>query len=289
MISLLLPTRGRPTLVARLFDSIAEKTRDLSQIEVVVYIDDDDRDSFGIQDTRFSVKVTIGHRLTMGGYNSACLTNASGDIAILINDDMVIRTQGWDDIVRELDTRFPDKVYLGYGNDLFKGSKLCTFPILSRKTCEILEKPFPVEYRGAFIDYHLLDIFKRLSHIGHDRICYLDNLVFEHLHYRTGKGQFDETYQKRGRYDDDPEFFKLRDERSRGARRLIQHIGETQQRPRRDFGIFSKPPNVLGALLSYAKAALPDDELPLRWRIFLFVWFVGRYLASKGYLGKKRK
>lgn len=289
MISLLLPTRARPTQVARLFDSIAEKTRDLSRIEVVIYIDDDDRASFGIRDTRFSTKVTSGPRLTMGGYNSACLAKASGSIAVLINDDMVIRTQGWDDIVRALDSRFPDKIYLGYGNDLFKGSKLCTFPILSRKTCEILEKPFPVEYRGAFIDYHLLDIFKRLSHIGHNRICYLDHLVFEHMHFRACKCQFDETYQKRERYDDDPKFFQLRDERSRGARRLIQSIGRTQKLRGRDFGTFSRPSSVFSALLAYAKAGLPDDELPLRWRLFLFVWFVGRYLASQGYLGKTRQ
>lgn len=289
LISLLLPTRGRPKLVARLFDSIAEKTRHLSRVEVIVYIDDDDSDSFGVKEDRFPTKVTIGPRLTMGGYNSSCLSKSSGEIVILINDDMVIRTQDWDNIVRELDSRFDDKVYLGYGNDLFKGAQLCTFPILSRKTCEVLERPFPVNYRGAFIDYHLLDIFKRLSKAGHERICYLENLVFEHLHYRTGKGSFDETYQKRGRYDDDPEFFKLRDERSRGSRKLMQIIGGNFSSSPHNIRKFSQPSNFLNAFVTYAKATLLDNELYLRWRIFLFAWFVGRYLASKGYLGKNRQ
>lgn len=289
MISLLLPTRGRPALVARLFDSIAEKTRHLSRIEVIVYVDDDDPGSFGITEDRFAVKVTVGPRLTMGGYNSTCLAKASGEIVILINDDMVIRTQGWDDVVRELDSRYPDKVYLGYGNDLYKGRNLCAFPILSRRCCEALLEPFPSAYRGAFIDYHLLDIFKRVQKAGYSRICYLEHLVFEHMHFRSGKGNLDATYTARKRFGDDAEFFRLRDERSRGARKLMRQIDGHTPAASRDNVPFSPPKNVLGAVIAYTRATLPDDELPLRWRMYLYVWFVGRYLASKGYLGKSRQ
>lgn len=289
MISLVLPTRGRPTLVARLFDSLAEQTRDLRGIEVIVYIDDDDTGSIGISENRFAMTKIVGPRLSMGGYNTACLDKSRGDIIVLINDDMVVRTPHWDDLIRELDNRFEDKVYLGYGNDLFKGSKLCTFPILSRRACETLGEPFPVAYKGAFIDYHLLDIFKRIAHAGHERICYLENLVFEHLHYRTGKADFDETYQKRGRFDDDPVFFRLRDSRSAGAAALLENIRGTHVEPRPQAGGFEAPGTVPGAALTYGQRLLLDAELPLRWRGFLYIWFVGRFLASKGYLGASRR
>lgn len=289
VISLVLPTRGRPSLVTRLFNSIAEQTRDASSIEVIAYIDDDDTGSFDITETRFPFKKIIGPRLSMGGYNSACLEASAGSIVVLINDDMVVRTRHWDDLIRGLDNRFTDKVYLGYGNDLFKGAKLCTFPILSRQTCNLLVEPFPRSYKGAFIDYHLLDIFKRIEHAGHARICYLENLVFEHLHYRTGKASFDETYQKRGRYDDDPVFFQLRNARSTGAERLLRSIDNSLSLSRRDTKEFTAPASVPGALARFADRLFLDDELPIRWRLFLYIWFVGRYLASRGYLGASRK
>ena len=44
-ISLLLPTRGRPAWVERLFDSIVATASQLARIEVVMYVDDDDAGS----------------------------------------------------------------------------------------------------------------------------------------------------------------------------------------------------------------------------------------------------
>jgi hypothetical protein len=40
--SFLLPTRERPDLVSRFFDSIVENTSDLKNLEIVMAIDDDD-------------------------------------------------------------------------------------------------------------------------------------------------------------------------------------------------------------------------------------------------------
>lgn len=284
LVSLLLPTRARPALALRLFDSIQERTRHLDRVEVVLYVDEDDLPSHSLNHDAFKVKVIIGPRLSMGGYNTACLANADGQIIILINDDMVIRTSGWDEVVRGMDSRFPDKIYLAYGNDLFKGEKLCSFPILSRRTCEVLVEPFPDAYRGAFIDYHLLDIFKRVQHAGYHRICYLEHLIFEHMHYRTGKAQFDATYQKRDRFADDPVFLSLRDLRSAAARRLCAHI-ENKLPETADPGITEpvSPRPLIVPPPESRTSMLRDRELPFRWRSFLFFWFCGRYLASRWY------
>ena len=284
-ISLLLPTRGRPTLVERLFKSIVATAAQPERIEVILYVDDDDIGShhLGSQDIR--VARIIGPAMTMGGYNNACLQQARGDIIILANDDMVIRTPGWDQAVAEMDAGFPDKIYLAYANDLFKKRSFCTFPVLSRHTCELFVEPYPIAYRGAFIDVHVFDIFKRLQHAGFDRIRYLGDIVFEHLHYRTGKAVCDETYRRRGRFEDDPTFIAMAGARSAAAKRLLHALRKEPLPPfQRTECQEYVPSGTASAVRYFSRQLLFDKELPLRWRGFLWYWFIGRYLAKRGFL-----
>lgn len=286
-ISLLLPTRGRRVLVERFFLSLVETASHRDQVEVILYVDEDDVDSHHLGSDVVRVTRIIGPRASMGTYNSACYGAAQGDIIILVNDDMVIRTPGWDEKIIEFDANIPDKIYLAYGNDLFKKMDLCTFPILSRRTCELLVEPYPKEYQGAFIDYHLFDIFKRLQHSGFDRIRYMDDVVFEHLHYRTGKAPFDETYSKRGRFADDPTFLALINSRQKSAERLLRILrgdeSQTLYSPVRG-GIEMVPETLFKAIAVFARDLLFDRGLPLRWRSYLWVWFIGRYMAERGML-----
>lgn len=282
---MLLPTRGRHTLVERLFKSIVAHTAQHERVEVILYVDDDDTDSHQLDSKDFRVVRIIGSPMSMGGYNSACLEQARGDIIILVNDDMVIRTPGWDNMIAEMDAGFPDKIYLAYGNDLFKKRGICTFPILSRRTCELLVEPYPVAYRGAFIDVHIFDIFKRLQHAGFNRIRYMGDVVFEHLHYRTGKAICDETYTRRGRFEDDPTFIAMAGTRSLAAKRLLNVLrGESlppfQPAKHQEYVPFGIP----SAVSYFSRQLLFDRELPLLWRSFLWYWFIGRYLAKRGFL-----
>ena len=286
-ISLLLPTRGRPALVERFFKSIADNTAQPERIEVILYVDVDDTSSHHLDSKDFCVVRIIGPALSMGEYNGACLEQARGGIVILVNDDMVIGTQGWDTKIADLDASIPEKIYLAYCNDLFKKGGLCTFPILSRRTCELLVEPYPKEYRGAFIDFHLFDIFKRLQHAGFDRIHYMDDVVFEHLHYRTGKAPFDETYAKRGRFADDPTFLALINSRQKSADRLLRTLrgDESQVLYSPERGAIEKVPETLfKAIAAFTQDLLFDRGLPLRWRSYLWVWFIGRYMAGRGML-----
>lgn len=282
-------------LVERFFRSLVDNTAHLDKVEVVVYVDDDDVGSHHITSDQVSVRRIIGPRISMGGYNMACYAVARGDIIMLVNDDMVIRTYGWDDRLIGLDAGIVDKIYLAYGNDLFNKSRLCTFPILSRRTCDILVQPYPLEYRGAFIDYHLLDIFKRTQHAGFNRIYYLDDVVFEHLHYRTGKAAFDETYGKRGRFADDRIFLSLIDMRKTSSARLLRALqgkdeGGADLRPYISDGDQKYadteyvPRTVFSAIAVFTRDLLLDSDLPWRWRTYLWVWFIGRYMAATGKL-----
>jgi len=283
-ISLLLPTRGRPALARRFFESVAQRTARRQLVEIILYVDEDDHESHELSSSEIHVSRIIGPRMTMGAYNTACLERASGDIVMLANDDMVMLTDHWDERVREADSDIPDGIYLAYGNDMFKGRKLCTFPILSRRTCELLGEPFPCAYRGAFIDYHLFDTFKRLQHAGIDRIRYMPDVLFEHRHYRSGKAPVDATYLQRGRFDDDTVFFALADARARAAQTLraaASGRAAEQPAPRVHEAIpCSRPSNVFQAGIFYTRALLFNADLPIQWRTFLWAWFLARYAAS---------
>lgn len=268
-ISLLLPTRGRPKLALRFLESAAARSDAPDFVEAVLRVDEDDPQSHNLGTPGITVRTIVGPRATMGEYNTACLRGSRGEIMVLANDDVIIRTQGWDRRLRELDASIPDRIYLAYPNDLFKGRSLCAFPIVSRRTCELLAEPFPAEYRGAFIDYHLLDIFKRLERRGQRRLLYLEDVVFEHMHFRTGKGEHDQTYASRNRFSDDGTFLRLRDKRSGAAARLSGVP---------DLGLGTAPAK--GDAEAFLRATILDDELPFAWRLRLFLWFLARRVAK---------
>ncbi len=273
-ISLLVPSRGRPELLRRFLESTLARSERPELVEVIVYADEDDPSSHGFQVEGLEVHTLVGPRATMGHYNTACFEKSRGEIVVIGNDDVVIQTRGWDRILREMHAVMQDGIYMAYPNDLFKGRGLSAFPILSRKACAILSQPFPMAYRGSFIDYHLLDIFKRLESRGHRRLIYLEEVAFEHMHYRTGKGDFDETYGRRGRFTDDHTFLKLRDERSAEAMRLHDAIERGAPAGARVVTANSAPSAGL------LRASLLDDELPWPWRLRLYFWFIARFVVA---------
>ena len=288
-ISLLLPTRGRPHLVQRIFQSLISQTANLEDIEVVLYVDDDDDRSHSLDCDGVRLVKIIGPRLSHGGYNTACLNRSSGEIIILMNDDVIVRTPGWDRIIIELAGTVPDGIFLAYANDLHMGKRMCTFPIVTRRACEVMARPYPGEYQGGFIDWHLLDVFKRLKYKGYDRIFYLDQVVFEHLHFDSGKAEFDLTYQNRERYEGDWTFVCLRELRQATATRLHAAImGEPLPPLPHESGLPSRPRNSIRVLLRYASVFFLDFALPVSERVRLFVWLTGRYLRIRGYLPPKR-
>jgi glycosyltransferase involved in cell wall biosynthesis len=281
-ISLLLPTRGRPKLVERFFASLIAQSACRELIEVIVCVDDDDLGSHAITSDELDLKLIKVPRQGMGAYNTMCARRASGDILIAVNDDIIIRTKDWDEKVRALDARYPDGIYLGYGNDLIKRARFSTFPILPRETYELLADPYPIVYKGSFIDAHLMDIFWRLKKRGYDRIAYAEDIVFEHLHYRVNPDALDATYTDRLRFGDDPTFIALVESRRREADRLVVRISD------KSLDVVPYTPRIVVERTSHfriiplcARKFLFDFDLPLDWRTYLFVWMLARYYYSR--------
>ena len=224
-ISLLLPTRGRRRHVERLLAGIAATTSDLARLEIIAYVDRDDVESQRIAHRAVRVQTLVRPPgATMGAMLRACYDASRGRYVMLINDDAIFRTPGWDRRVIGAFARFPDEVALVYGNDLDQRQSRPTFPIVSRAVCDVIGSICPRGYYGLHIESHLFDIFRRLAALGADRIVYLGDVVFEHTHYARRESGLATTYRHRNKVHDDVLFFALDQERCRSARRLHRFI-----------------------------------------------------------------
>lgn len=283
-ITILCPTRERPAPMAQFMKSIEENTSNKDALELIVYLDEDDTSEYSFSGFGFNIKKIVGKRLTMGEYNTRCLEIATGNIIILLNDDVIVKTDSWDQLVRDIHQRYKDGVYLAYGNDLHKGRKISTFPILGRRACEVMAQPFPKVYAGALIDYHIFDVFKRIEKRGYHRIVYFPELIFEHMHFRAGKAEVDTIYQRRKRYKDDKVFITLSELRGIQAERLIKSIENVPLNSDKTFAYLNPDTSACESWYYLFRKFAINRELPIRWRIFLFVWLYARVLAGRGYL-----
>lgn len=191
--SFLLPTRGRVEQVQRFLASLVETAEHLERIEVILCVDADDTESHHIElspsrittqaNKTLAIKtVIVPAGLTMGALNRACFDASSGRYVMLINDDVVARSQNWDTTIQSVFRGYEDDILLVHVNDLLFRDKLCTFPILSRRAC--LEIGLcPVEYQRYRLDDHIFDTYCMLAHLGHKRIIYLSDVVFEHRNH----------------------------------------------------------------------------------------------------------
>lgn len=226
--SLLVPTRGRPAQLRAFLDSVAATASRPDRIEVVLVVDDDDPASH-LTHPRLAVRHVVGPPgRTMGRLNTAGYAASAGERVMLLNDDVVVRTRGWDAAARRCFRRFPDPFVLVHVNDTLIRHHLCVFPLVSRAFCELAGGICPPEYLRYRIDDHVEDPFNLLAAVGVKRTVYLPDVVFEHAnavdHPTAGR-----VYQS----DPDilavdaPRFDALFPARKELALRVLEAIGES--------------------------------------------------------------
>jgi glycosyltransferase involved in cell wall biosynthesis len=179
--SLIVPTRGRAAQLRRLLDSLARTASRPRAVEVVLVVDADDPASRAVGHRRLAVRhVVVPPGRTMGALNGAGYEASTGDYLMLLNDDVIARTRGWDRAARDCLGRFPDGIALVHVNDTLLRQHLCTFPLVSRTFCELAGGICPPEYQRYRIDDHIEDVFNLLAALGQRRTVYLPDVVFEH-------------------------------------------------------------------------------------------------------------
>jgi hypothetical protein len=131
MISVLVPSRGRPELLARSLESLGD-----GDLEVLVRVDEDDPELDGY--ARFPGLVVGPHHGygKLHHYYNELAKRAQGDWLLLWNDDCIMETGNWIDIVRSYDGKMavlnPTSNHDNWDIDMN------VFPILPRKMVELM-------------------------------------------------------------------------------------------------------------------------------------------------------
>lgn len=279
-ISLLLPTRERIKYLDSFLKSLLENTSCINNIEIIIYIDRDDTESQKYENKDLNITKLIGPKLTMGQYNSVCYRHCVGNIVMLVNDDLVIETKNWDKILKSRLNEFPDDIFLAFPNDGINKSNLCSFPILSRKTCDALVHPFPPLYKRLFIDTHIMDVFIRLSKYEKQRVIYLDEIKFTHLNLNPHV--YDSDSLLRTNDDDDIAFVLLRNLRSSQYRRLRSIVNNEQLQVIEDgYENIDRSMNYYHFLKWFLFQFFYDKDLPVYYRIKYLIKFSGHFFMIK--------
>jgi hypothetical protein len=226
VFSLIVPTRQRTAQLRRLLDSLAATASHPDAIEAVLVVDSDDLPSLAVGHDLIAVRHRIvSPGLSMGALNRAGCEAARGDHLMLLNDDVVVRTPGWDDKILARCRRFPDGIFLIHVNDTLMRENLCTFPLVSRTWCDLAGGICPAQYIRYRIDDHIEDVFNLLALLGQRRTIYLPDVVFEHLNaVEIPEGPREYHSEPRILALDAPRFLALFPARKELALKLLGHI-----------------------------------------------------------------
>jgi glycosyltransferase involved in cell wall biosynthesis len=192
MVSVLVPTRGRPEGVERLLAS----AYDLSEgpLDFVFYMDDDDpqRDATTEVIRKYGASLTVGERITLSKMWNKCYDLAIHDLLMQCGDDIVFRTQGWDVKFAEAFEQFPDRIAFVHGDDGFQHDRIGTHGVLHRRWVEAVGYFVPPYFASDYNDLWLTEVADALG-----RRVYLPDVLTEHMHPVAGKGELDLTHQER--------------------------------------------------------------------------------------------
>jgi hypothetical protein len=178
---LIVPTRQRPRQLSHLLHSLAITATDPGDIEVVLVIDADDRESQALPFDRLPLKrVVVEPGQSMGALNTAGYEASAGAYLMLLNDDVTARTRQWDRKIARSMRRYADGIVLVHVNDTVFQDQLCTFPLLSRTFCTLAGGICPRAYMRYRIDDHIEDLFNLLAVLHERRTLYLPEVIFEH-------------------------------------------------------------------------------------------------------------
>lgn len=191
MISILLPSRGRPENLERLALSALSHADDPEDIELIVYIDEDD-DSYKDWEYPEAVKIFVTPRTVLSEYWNMAYDKAQGPYYMHCGDDIVFQTQGWDSRVKEAFDKYPDKIVLVYGDDGDPADKqFGTHSFLHKNWVDAVGYFVPPYFSSDFNDTWLNDVADMI-----DRKVKIDILT-EHMHFAFRKGELDLTHAER--------------------------------------------------------------------------------------------
>jgi hypothetical protein len=170
--------------------------KDFNSIEIVFYIDSDDKPSEAcVRDLceKFPhIKSVIGERIILSQMWNKCWEVASGEIFHHAGDDILYKTKNWDEIVISEFNKVDDKILFVYGRDgIVDSDKLGTHGFVHKNWTDTVGYFVPPYFSADYNDTWLTDLAKKIN-----RLVYLPELFIEHMHFSVGKSKLDDTYQE---------------------------------------------------------------------------------------------
>ena len=196
-ISLLVPSRERLNLKLTLISSILTTVKDINNVELLFGIDEDDptRDiAYKISNAIPFVKIIdIKNDKKFIGINkiwNMLYPHAKGDILGYIGDDMVFKTENWDEeILKEFTgSNLPkDSIKLVHCYDGYRNSdEICVNAFLHKKYVDIIGYLCREEFLINWSDQWLYQTFKAF-----DRVVWRKDIHIQHNHWVFGKRERD--------------------------------------------------------------------------------------------------
>ena len=193
-MAIIVPSRGRPQSIAELVKSL-EETKTSSSLYVIIDEDDPTLEEY----QRLSVELEFNYMITEreGKGMAKPLNKAANflsetgwyDHFCFLGDDHRPRTVDWDmELINKLDELGTGVVY---GNDLFQGEALPTAVAMSGNIVKALGGMVPPGMIHLYLDNFWLQLGRDLN-----AICYLPEVIIEHLHPVAGKGEWDDQYRE---------------------------------------------------------------------------------------------
>lgn len=231
-ISLLLPTRQRPTQLIRLAQSVLDTADNPDEIELVTYIDYSDK-SYSRLPIPMNWKIVRGPRYIDGKVNlsimwNKCWEKASGEYFMHCGDDIVFRTKSWDTKVKEAIDSHAGKIAFVWGNDKTPEAQANVFGthgFIHKNWTDAIGRFVPPYFVSDYNDTWFNDV-ARLVNVAH----YLPDVWTEHMHHSVGKAEVDKNTRERLKRHklDDPAliYSQTQDERHEEAEKLRRVINE---------------------------------------------------------------
>jgi hypothetical protein len=193
MLTVIVPTRGRPQNLAELWLAFEETCEGDTRLVACVDLDDPELPGYQELADRLSDEVWFrletGPRLRLGGTLNVAGPKwaARSNAVAFMGDDHRPRTRGWDTAytaeLKRLGTG------LVYGNDLIQGAALPTQVAMTSDIVLATGHMVPPGIVHLWIDNAWLALGRALG-----AITYLDDVIVEHQHPIAGKAQWDAGY-----------------------------------------------------------------------------------------------
>lgn len=191
MISLLVPSRGRPANIERLYLSARATHLAAGSFELIVRLDEDDPSLDAYPALGSIVRYITGPRVVLSEMWNECWRQARGEIFWHGGDDVTFESHAWDRRVAEAFP--PDGIAFVHGDDLGgKGDQLGTHGFLRREWTDAVGTFVPPYFASDYNDLWLNDVGQAIG-----RRIYLPDVITEHHHFAFGKAPLDQTHQDR--------------------------------------------------------------------------------------------